>query len=252
MMSVSVAVLVFAIALVGAAANNNCTLVRESMLKSAFREVKMMGMDSAKLAGLVKFSPGSGGVEGRRDVWRGAVKGMDIVVFDVDDDLAPLIQVNPVAVENGLRVEITIKRYADVNIKELAGSMSKSLVKKQSNVCASDQAMAYYGSSVALLNPLVEQREVGLQGVGYCIVCASVLGITLPIILNLMLGEGFTKWCINNTDAGEAQCDDWSIMVVLAMEMPIVILGGVIVAELCFGPDCTPSVQGTAQPKVLL
>lgn len=225
---------------------SNCTDVRKEVLTNAQRIAKFSGDDMVKV--------GVSASDKRRHLWSGEHVGLKLHVYD-DEEHEPAILLNPKLdhVTKVVTVDITIKRLplgkeaTDEMVQKSITSFSYH--KQQAGLCV-PLSVSEFSSSRALLSPHEYSKELG--GVLWCTMCATTLGIAIPIVLNLIVGETFYYWCINSSTNTEDQCNVLSMEVVLALEAPIVVIGGAIVMKECFvnpNHDCTPSMSGVIAPQ---
>ena len=222
-------------------ASSNCTAVRSEAMGIASRAAQ--GFEASSV---LRFDA--------RDyfrknlLWSGKKTGLSLHLYEASEEKG--VQISPVRGSDGIEVTVTIpKGLSESESKAMVSKMSASFTDQHSsNQCITENVDTYIHGKDLFQNYDYDPKFPGWFG---CFLCASSLGLAIPIVLNLAIGEGFSYWC-QKQGGDETDCDTLAIDVVMALELPIVFISGITILEICFeGRDCTPSSKATEAPKQL-
>ena len=242
MLATSLAIFVALLCIGTVVASSNCTAVRSEAMGIASEAAQ--GFEASSV---LRFDD--------RDyfrknlLWSGKKTGLSLHLYEASEEKG--VQISPVRGNDGnIEVTVTIpKGLSESESKAMVSKMSASFIDQHSsNHCITKNVDTYIHGKELFQNYDYDPKFPGWFG---CFLCASSLGIAIPIVLNLAIGEGFSYWC-QKQGGDETDCDTMAISVVLALEMPIVFIGGLTIDKICFqGRDCTPSSKATEAPKQL-
>jgi hypothetical protein len=223
----------------------NCSSARESSLNQIENLILDSGLKPFSHTSLVRFGPSSSSPD-RRLLWSGEVSRgkLSLQVFDAElaSDEAAMI-VTPKSSDH-VTLEIVFQRGKDkFDSKVFEQEMDRVNARQPeqgSKKCVTELARAItsVGPTPSVLTPFSSSKMQVGSNLPKCIACTATLGVLLPVVMNLIVGEGFYYWCLNNTAYGEEECADLSVDVTLACELPIIVAGGVIILQKCIEPFC--------------
>ena len=158
-------------------------------------------------------------------VWNGSKGKMNLSLYKQKDLRAPM-EVYMSGEGSRLMVDVVVRTGGDGE-KEQAhwreGIEQAWLKRNKENLCEMSLV------SMAMTKKYNDGANTDLLR---CIACFSVLGLALPILYNLVLGYGFSAAC-QAKGYDETTCDEFSIDLVMALELPIIFVSALQVFERC-------------------
>lgn len=153
--------------------------------------------------------------DGASLVWQGKRASLDLSIFRVDSarDSAPFRVTMSKKGDGNLAVQMFASVDEDVTSSWSDNMNSAWEREERSNVCE----MANFNARQ------LSAFKDDSQNIIKCIACFSIMGLTLPILWNLIFGYGFSLACQVKGYSQET-CEELSIDFVLAMEMPIIFI----------------------------
>lgn len=211
--------LLFSAAVAAYGANSTCDASRQrdmAMLLGASYD----GLDLSAVEKRVSYVEGDLPAADKVLIWKGGRKfdRMELEIFGTLGTKDDVVSSNPVQVAmkkvgSSLNVKVLVKLNNDgeeIDVKEWQMRIENAA---QSNVCARAQDALTQIEGYSDIN----------QDLVKCIGCFSILGLSLPILWNLVLGYGFSLAC-RSKGVDETTCDELSINFVLAMELPVIFI----------------------------
>lgn len=206
-------------------ATGNCTAVRN--------EAKALAMETSPFdaSSLIHFDNHER--TDRHLMWSGKRGKVAMMLFESVEETG--IQISPVQNANGQNMEVYVTIPAGVGADEAEILTSKMTAffnddhDTSREHCVSANVDSFMKSRMesVLKDYTYDPKFPGWFG---CFLCAATLGITVPIVMNVAIGEAFSVWC-QNQGGSETDCDEASIYVVMALTPVIIIVGGLAVAE---------------------
>ena len=164
-------------------------------------------------------------------VWRGNRNGLDISLYE-SESVTQSMRMRPTMQGSKVSLEIVLKKMKGGSFHDIKEKIQTAFdAGTVSQECQVPTAIQSYAGDNNIPNWMK------------CFACATVLGFTVPVVLNIAIGDLFTAWCISQGQS-EEQCEVWSMDVVLASEGAIILIGGAIVYEVCFsGGKCESQLE---------
>lgn len=174
-------------------------------------------------------------------VWRGNRNGLDISLYE-SESATQSMQMRPTMQGPKVSLEIVLKKMRGGSFHDIKEKIQTAFdAGTVSQECQVPAAIQSYAASTGNDN---------IPNWMKCFACATVLGFTVPVVLNIAIGDLFTAWCVSQGQS-EEQCEVWSMDVVLASEGAIVLIGGAIVYEVCFsGGKCESQLEANNMLKL--
>ena len=206
--------LLFSAAVAAYGANSTCDPYTQrdmAMLLGASYD----GLDLSAVEKRVSYVEGDLPAADKVLIWKGGRGDRMLEIFGTKDDVVSSnpVQVAMKKVGSSLNVKVLVKLNNDgeeIDVKEWQMRIENAA---QSNDCARAQDA---------LNQIEGYSDIN-QDLVKCIGCFSILGLSLPILWNLVLGYGFSLAC-RSKGVDETTCDELSIDFVLAMELPVIFI----------------------------
>ena len=263
------------LSLAGAAPEtHNCTLVRVEGSHQAAAVLKEAGI-VFQVDDYVHM--GMGAVNSRL-LWEGKREGLSLKLYEAssDDESVKGLSIQPTMTTIGTQrvaeVLITMRKGLPAaeaqqmvqsiattfaSLPSLDSADSSNIAAGQTQTCLPASSKAFLQDQHAVLAPYTayttaQTYDPKFPGWFGCFLCATTLGVTLPVVMNFAVAKVFDEWC-EAQGGTEDYCENASLAVVLAMEMPIIFVGGAVVYEVCFmDRDCTPSSSSIEAPVLEL
>lgn len=212
-------------------AQKHCAEMRQSFLNS--KEMETFNNQVVERIRLVQIST-STPEERQTLLWSGVRNLVNLRLFHAPSQAnASAIIIIPSANKKaGVNLDVTLRVGTNMD-KEVAELTQKMQQMVPLEMESKDQCLPTHTSAAMTFLKDSDFRK--------CVSCTIELGIVLPVVMNLLIGEGFYLWCTSKTDYGEEVCSELAVDVTLALELPIIFVGGVIILEKCILPLCADS-----------
>ena len=246
-------VVVLVVAAVAQQPSANCSFIRAEALSVALGNIA----DEIDVISYIKVIDDKSRLnkEKYHELWSGtrADQGVTLRLLQTQSqEEEQAVQVVPVMNDGQIDFSVILPAgmsLSDTEAKDLITKTSESFSKVNAQQCISPAVAIYEKDNKELLSSY--QYDPKFPGWFGCFLCATSLAFTVPVVMNLAIGEVFTIWCVKQ-GGSESDCEEKSMTVVLALEMPIIFIGGAIVYKECFASrDCTPSSSPVHVPELL-